>query len=301
METADNKVMGERSGVSVRQRRVSAELREWRRKAGLTCKAVAEALDVSVAKVSRMETRERGLHADDVSALLGLYRVPQQRRLELLEMVRNCHEPNWWQIVGTALPKDLPKSWTEVADLESRAASIINFETMLAPGLVQTPEYTAEILRGASWDTPPEALVQKLVAARMGRTRILSTRPAPAISLIMDEAVLHRSIGGPRVMADQLHHLLNCARRENVTVQILPFSAGVTPGLEGPSVLYDLRDGTSLVYAEGRGTSAFLGEEPAIRRTRLALRKIAKSALSPADSARLIARVAEQLNTSGKE
>ncbi|MFC7618395.1 helix-turn-helix domain-containing protein [Actinokineospora soli] len=273
---------------------MSAELREWRRKAGLTCKQVADALDVSVAKVSRMETGERGLFADDVSALLGLYRVPQQRRVELLDLVRNCHEPNWWQIASPTLPPILPSLWSEVMDVESRAASIVNFETMFVPGLVQTPEYAAEILRGAWSEPPAESVVQGLVAARMARTRLLGTRPAPKLSLIVDEAVLRRRVGEPSVMVGQLHHLLSCARRDNITLQVLPFEAGVTPGLEGPSVLYDLRDGSSVVYVEVRGANAFLGEEHAIRSTRIALRSIGKAALNPVESARFIAKIAEE-------
>lgn len=280
--------------MSVRQRRVSAELREWRTRSGLTCKEVADALGVSVAKVSRMETGERGLFADDVSALLGLYRVPQQRRVELLDMVRNCHEPNWWHIGESGLPAELPKLWTELIDIEKRAASITNFETMYVPGLVQTPEYAGEVLRGVPVDPVPEADVPGLVGARMARTMVLSGRPAPRIGLIIDEAALRRPVGGSGVMVSQLHHLLACARRENVRLQVLPFAAGATPGLAGPSALYDLRDGSSVVYIEGVTASGFVGEEAAIKATRLVLRKIAKAALDPVDSARLIAKIAEE-------
>lgn len=287
--------MSGRSGVSVRQRRVSAELREWRKRSGLTCKEVADALGVSVAKVSRMETGERGLFADDVSALLGLYRVPHQRRVELLDMVRNCHEPNWWQIGGPGLPAELPKLWTELIDIENRAASIINFETMFVPGLVQTPEYAMETLRCVPVDPPQEQELEGLVAARAARTTLLSRRQAPRISLVIDEAVLRRPVGGPAVMCAQLHHLLNCARRENVTMRVLPFAAGATPGLEGPSVLYDLRDGTSVAYVEVRGANVFLGEEAAVKNTRLALRKIVRAALDPGESERFVAKLAGEL------
>ena len=287
--------------MSVRQRRVSAELREWRKKAGLTCKQVADALDVSVAKVSRMETGERGLFADDVSALLGLYRVPQQRRVELLELVRTCHEPNWWQIAGTADASPPPAMWSEVIDLESRSAAITNFETMFVPGLAQTPEYAAEIMRGSTWDTPTEATVQALVRTRISRSSVLSARPAPTISFILDEAVLRRPVGGAALMAEQLQHLLAVGRRENVCLQVLPFAAGVTPGLLGPSVLYDLREGGSVVLVEARGASGFLSEAVPVRRARIALKKISSAALSPHDSAQFVSEVAKELRTSIKE
>ncbi|WP_326468195.1 helix-turn-helix transcriptional regulator, partial [Actinophytocola sp.] len=90
--------MTRRRGVPVRQRRVSTELRDLRKKAGLTCADVARALGTSITKISRMETGDRGLYPDDVAALLGLYRVPTKRREELLDLVRNGAEPNWWQL-----------------------------------------------------------------------------------------------------------------------------------------------------------------------------------------------------------
>ena len=116
--------MGRRPGVPVRQRRVSTELRELRKKACLTCADVAAALGTSITKISRMETGERGLYADDVAAMLGLYRVPTKRREELLALVRNGAEPNWWQLK----PTDLPTEWRDLMALESDATAIVKLQ-----------------------------------------------------------------------------------------------------------------------------------------------------------------------------
>src|SRR6266508_1027514 len=134
--------MARRPGVPVRQRRVSTELRELRKKAGLTCSDVAKALGTSTTKISRMETGERGLYADDVAALLGLYRVPTKHREELLHLVRNGGEPNWWQLK----PSDLPTEWRDLMALEADAVTITNFEPLLIPGLLQTEEYAAALM-----------------------------------------------------------------------------------------------------------------------------------------------------------
>lgn len=88
--------MAEEIAVPVRVRRVANELRELRRRCGLTGDEVAQSLGMSAAKLSRLERGYRGLRPDDVSALLGLYRVPVQRRDELLAIVRGGGEPNWW-------------------------------------------------------------------------------------------------------------------------------------------------------------------------------------------------------------
>src|SRR2546421_4506621 len=156
--------MGRRPGVPVRQRRVSTELRELRKNAGLTCADVAKALGTSITKISRMETGDRGLYVDDVAALLGLYRVPAKRREELLDLVRNGSDPNWWQLK----PADLPNEWRDLMALEADAVSIANFEPILVPGLLQTPEYATAVLAATNGElSEPE--INGLVATRMGR------------------------------------------------------------------------------------------------------------------------------------
>ncbi len=234
---------------------------------------------MSGSKISRQETGVRGLYADDVSAMLGLYRVPVKKRQELIELVRNGHDPNWWHIHNA----DLHTSWKDVIGFESDAATIINFETMVVPGLLQTPEYTAAMLRGTD-DSRTDGVVAAMAETRMGRHVLLSKRNAPALVAIIDESILLRPVGGAGVMARQLRHLAERAKRPNITVRIVPLAAGATPALEGPTVLYELRDGQSLVYLESRGSSGFLSEEQAVRRARVGLRKLCAISLAPAES-----------------
>ncbi|HET9143007.1 helix-turn-helix transcriptional regulator [Actinophytocola sp.] len=284
--------MRKRRGVPVRQRRVSAELRELRRDAGLTCADVARALGTSITKISRMETGERGLYADDVAAMLGLYRVPTKRREELLALVRNGAEPNWWQLK----PSDLPTEWRDLIALESEAIAIVNFQPLLVPGLLQTPEYATAVITGTNREMP-EPTVTALVATRMARQTALTKRGAPTLHAILDEMVLRRPIGEPGVMQRQLQHLHTCSERPNISVQVLPFAAGATPGLDGPLVVLDLADGRSVVHLEARRAGAFLSEEPHIRSTRLAVRHLIALALAPDESRRLIADLERELRS----
>jgi len=283
---ADNVHMGRRPGVPVRQRRVSTELRELRKKANLTCAEAAEALGTSVTKISRMETGERGLYADDVAALLGLYRVPAKHREQLLDLVRNSGEPNWWQLK----PSDLPTEWRDLIALEADAVSIANFEPLVIPGLLQTSEYATALIRGSNAELS-DAEVEALVATRMARQTLLTKRNAPTLRAVIDEMALRRPIGEPGVMQRQLQHLLACAQRPNVTVQIVKFSAGATPGLEGPIVILDLSDGRSVVHFEARRAGAFLSEESHIRAAKLAVRRLVAVAVAPDESGRLIASI----------
>lgn len=279
--------MPRRPGVPVRQRRVSTELRRLRNTAGLTCADAAKALDVSITKISRMETGERGLYADEVSALLGLYRVPANLRRELLDLVRNGQDPNWWQMK----PADLPAEWRDLIQLEKDAAAIANFEPILMPGLLQTAEYAAALMAGIN-DALSDRESNAMVATRMARQTLLTTRTAPTLHAIIDEMVLRRPIGPHGVMHRQLHHLIASAQRPNITVQVVPVAAGATPALGGPIVLIDLADGGSVVHLETRRAGGFLSEESHVQAIRLAWRRLRAVALAPDKSVRLISAIA---------
>jgi transcriptional regulator with XRE-family HTH domain len=280
---ADTVFMARRPGVPVRQRRVSTELRELRKNVGLTCADVARALGTSITKISRMETGERGLYVDDVAALLGLYHVPTKRREELLDLVRNGGDPNWWQLK----PSDLPTEWRDLMALEADATAIANFEPLLVPGLLQAPEYTTALFHGIE----PEIEVNALVASRMARQTLLTKRGAPTLLAIIDEMALRRPIGGAGVMQRQLQHLLSCARRPNIAIQVVPFTAGATPGLNGPIVILDLADGRSVIHLESQRVGTYLSEEPHVSATKLIVRRLSALALAPDESARLIASI----------
>lgn len=279
--------MARRPGVPVRQRRVSTELRELRKKAGLTCADVARALGTSITKVSRMETGARGLYVDDVAAMLGLYHVPARRREEILDLVRNGGEPNWWQLK----PTDLPTEWRDLIALENDAVTITNFEPLVIPGLLQTPEYATALISGTK-EGLSENEVNKLVATRMGRQALLTKRNAPTLLAIIDEMVLRRPIGAPGMMQRQLQHLIASAQRPNITLQVVPFAAGATPALSGPLVVLDLADGRSVIHLEAQRAGAFLSEESHIRAIKLAIHRLRAVALAPEESARLIDREA---------
>jgi transcriptional regulator with XRE-family HTH domain len=281
--------MAKNKRVSVRQRRVSAELRTLRIAAGLTCLDVAKALDCSESKISRMETGDRGLYADDVSAILGLLRVPGAKRTELLALVREGEERNWHEIHGK-----LPTNWKDLIRFESEATSIQNYEPMLFPGLAQVADYSRAIIRGTS-PKLTDTEVDALVATRMTRQIIFSRRPAPRIHLIIDETVLTRPVCSREVMRAQLHHLLGLNQRSNVTIQVVPFSTPANPGLEGPFILLEFESAPAVAYMDSRGTSSFLEEDEHIERVRVAWRGILAVALSPEESMRLVANAIGEL------
>ena len=283
--------MAKRKGISVRQRRVSRELRALRELRGMSCKDVAEALDCSESKISRMETGDRGLYADDVAAVLGYLRAPGKLRQELLDLVRNGEARNWHEIHGK-----LPTNWKELIDLEAEASAIYSYEPLLIPGLAQTADYARALIKGSN-ESLAEPEVDALIRARMSRQVVLGRARAPQLQLMFEEMVLRRTMGDPAMMYGQLQHLLATAARRNVTLQVVPFDVAATAALQGSLLILEFSDQPTIAHEETRGTTTFLEDDDHIARTKLAWQKLRTAALSPEDSTRLIADIAGKLRS----
>lgn len=275
-----------RKGASVRQRRVSTELRALRLARRLSCADVAKAIGCSESKISRMETGQRGLRADEVAAILGFLRAPAALRQELVDLVRGGEHRNWHAIHGK-----LPSNWKDLIGFEAEATALYNYEPVLIPGLAQTPDYARAIIQGAN-DHLSDGELDALVATRMGRQVILSRAQ---VHLLIDEGILHRRLASPGMMRAQLQHLAALGSRANIVIQIVPLDTTAHPGLGGPFVVMDFADQPSLVYVESRGTSTFLEEEVHLTNARLAWQRLRALALSPEESLGLIAKVAGQM------
>ncbi|SFP75389.1 Helix-turn-helix domain-containing protein [Amycolatopsis arida] len=272
--------------TSVRSRQVSTILRQLREKSGKTAAEVARALGMSASKLSRIETGHRGLRISDVAALLGYYKVSEARREEILDIVRKADEQGWWLSQGTGLPE----VWKELVDFESRATRIQNYELAFIPGLLQTDEYTAAVVQGIN-QAITDAELSKLVASRMARQSVLRRRNLQFLAVI-DESALHRAIGEEGVMRRQLRHLIDMAERPNITIRVVPLSAGAHAGLRGPFAILDFEEEPSIAYVENHGTCLFLEEKDDLAGYRVALNNILKEALSPAKSVELITGLA---------
>lgn len=283
--------MGRRKGVSVRQRRVSAELRAWRIKRGLSCKDVATALGWSESKVSRMETGERGLYDDDVSAILGFLRVPAEIRQELMDLVRAGVERNWHEIGGDA---PISRLLRDLIRFESEATAIYNFEPLLLPGLVQTAEYTRTLIRKAA-PNRTEHEIEGRVSVRMKRQLVLNRIDPPRLSLIIEEMALRRTMDDPTMMVGQLQHLLAASARRHISIQVLPFDAEAAIAMQGTLIMLECPDQPTLCFEESRSTSTFLEDDAFIDRARLAWKKLSAAACSEEDSRQLIAELSSKL------
>ena len=287
--------MSGRSGVPVRVRRVSSELRELRLRSGLGAEEVARALGISMSKLSRMESGQRGLQPDDVAALLGLYRVPAQRRNELLGIVRNAHKPNWWPAQESRTPL-----LEELTAFERTATAFRNYEPSIVPGLLQTSEYTVALCEASAREFS-SAEVDRMVTSRLERQQILRTRPDQDFEFLIEQAVLERPTGGVGVMYRQLRHLSSAISRENVEIRVMPSSVGTHSGMDGPLLLLQFPDHQDLVYLENRAATSYLEEPQYVTEAKDVLAQLRCLALPTTESAALIASLAERLAREPKE
>jgi transcriptional regulator with XRE-family HTH domain len=224
----------------MRRRRLAAELRQLRNGAGLSIEDVAGSLKWPASKVSRIENRQVGIAPRDLRKLLDLYEAGDAAyRGELLEMGRRATERGWWQSYSGAVPS----AYANFIGLEAEAATIRAYEPELFPGLLQTADYARAIIRaGRPADTAEE--IGRRVEVRLERQEVLTRTvpPPPKVSVVLNEGVLARRVGGPEVMRAQIEHLMRERDRANIVIQILPFSSGEHPAMVGPFTMLTFLD-----------------------------------------------------------
>ncbi|MEU5078031.1 MULTISPECIES: helix-turn-helix domain-containing protein [Streptomyces] len=162
------------------------------------------------------------------------------------------------------------------------------------PGLVQTEDFARGVLAGAQTTADGEEAVEEQVAARLGRQYLLRQKPEPEVRVIMDEFALRRPAAQGKTWHDQLFHLETAALWPNVTLQVLPFSAGAHHHMTGSLTLLWQRDGSAVAYKEGNGCSRLIEDQDEVLRQRLSYDRLRDMALSPSDSLTFIRDALEE-------
>ena len=189
-----------------------------------------------------------------------------------------------------------PNPYEVYIGLEAGAASIRNFEPVVVPGLLQTADYAREIFRNGPVELDPEE-VERLLEVRLARQEILAREDRPRLWAVIDEAVIHRVVGGVSVMRGQLRHLAECAQQGKTTIQVVPYRAGAHAGTTGPFVILDYAEATDpdVVYVETLAGDIYLEEPSDVERYTIAFDRLRAAALHPDESVQLIERLARAL------
>jgi hypothetical protein len=229
-----------------------------------------------------METGQRGATARDIRDLCRIYGVtdPAQRD-RLTRLAAAGKRQGWWQ--GYELDY-----FATYVGLEEEAIALSYFQSSIVPGLLQTPAYVRAI---HEVNVPPISAerIEQLIEVRLTRQKLLTRDPPLKLSIILDEAALHRQVGGPAVMKEQLERLAEVATLPSVTIQVIPFTAGAHAALESTFNILDFEDpAPSLVYVEGLVGFIYLERPQDLARYRGVFGQLRAGALTPQESLELI-------------
>lgn len=215
------------------QRRLRAELKRAREQSGMTQKDVAELLDWSPSKVIRFETGAAIISTSDLQALLPHYGVTDRARiLELVEVARASRKQAWWDDYRGFYDQQ----FLTFLGYEASTIRLRSYQALLVPGLLQTPAYTDAILRAYTDD---EDEIARGAQVRAKRQRVIEGNMGSEMFFVLDEAALHRWVGGAEVMREQLLWLEELDKRPNIQIQIVPFTAGAHPGMRGAFTIFE--------------------------------------------------------------
>ena len=287
--------MPEVRSPTVRRRELGTLLRKLRTQKGLTVEQAAERLMFSMSKLSRIETGHGVATPRDIRDLCELYEVTgEAERERLMSLAREGKQQGWWQSYEL-------NQFADYVGLEAAAVSIRRYQSTVIPGLLQTRDY-ARIVHEVMIPKLTRERIDEFVEVRMTRQRLLTQNPAPRFWVVLDEAALHRLVGGRQVMSAQLDRLIEVTDLPNVTMQIIPYEAGAHPAMDSTFSMLDF-DGSvpSVVYVEGLVGWIYVDSPQDLARYQQVFECLCAMALTPQASVELVARVGAQHRAHGPE
>jgi hypothetical protein len=280
-------------GPTVLRIMLGAQLRKLREQAGISRDDAGYQIRASGSKISRMELGRVSFRERDVSDLIDFYGVidPVQRE-GLLALVREANAAPWWQKYGDAMP-----DWFAMyVGLEESASLIRGYDAQFVPGLLQTEEYARAVISQAStWVTDTE--LDRRLALRMGRQKMMARENPPRFWSVMDEAVLRRPIGGPEVMRGQLQRLITVAEEPHITLQIMPFRFGGHAAEGGSFTILRFADPemSDIVYMEQLTSALYLDKSDDLDRYAAVMERLSVTASSPEQTREILAGMLKEV------
>ena len=275
----------ERASQTIRRRRLAAELRRLRERAGLTGDEAAERLGWSGSKISRIETHRIGVKPTDLSKLLDLYEVDLSRREELTRFASESSRAGSLESAVSGLPAD----YADYLSAENEAQSIWNWDPVVVPGLLQTEAYARAAIAGyQSMYRPSPGQAERRIELRRLRQRLLTRDPPVNLSVVIDESVLHRRFGSRAIMHEQMLQLAEQSELPTVQVRVLPLSNDhpVTTGAFSYMQFTQVHDVPlhDLVTVEHITATYYLEDEEQTFRYRMAFERLTEDSLEPEES-----------------
>ncbi|MGH3777871.1 MAG: helix-turn-helix domain-containing protein [Pseudonocardiaceae bacterium] len=286
-------------GSTVPRRQLGRYLRDLRNRSRLTVRAAAAQLEWSEAKIWRIETGQTSLRSLDVEAMCKVYGAPGDLTEGLMGLAKETKARGWWHSYGDAIPE----GFDVYIGLEEAASHFSWYESELVPGLLQTEDYARAVIRADNPGVADQEIEQR-IHVRMARQALLTrvTSP-PVLQVVLNEAILHRPIGGEKVMVRQLERLVEANALPTVSLRVMPYGAGLHHGImSGPFVILrfplngngqDTEPPT--VYVESFTGALYLDKPREVDRYDTAFTNIWLSSLDERASQELISQVAREL------
>ena len=282
-----------RGGPTVLRMLLGIQLRRLRETANLTPDQAGYAIRASRSKISRVEHGRVGFKERDVSDLLSLYGVTDSgERDRMLALARQANDQGWW-----AKYDDIMPDWFgSYVGLEQATSLIRTFELQFVPGLFQTEDYARSVTMLGHRSAPADEIEHR-VSLRMQRQKILDLDDSPRIWAVIDESALHRPLGGVPAMRAQLRHLIQVTEHPRVTLQVMPFSRGGHPAAGGSFTVlrFGEPDLPDIVYLEQLTSALYLDRRDEVDHYMEVMNRLSAEADTPADSARLLEKIAKSL------
>ncbi|MGW4031048.1 helix-turn-helix domain-containing protein [Streptomyces sp. NPDC004838] len=282
MTAGESWAEGPGGGSVVRRILLGSQLRRLRESRGITREAAGYSIRASESKISRMELGRVSFKARDVEDLLTLYGVADEtERGALLALVKEANIAGWWHSYGDVLP-----GWFQTyVGLEAAASLIRIYEVQFVHGLLQTESYAHAVVER---NTPSgnQADIDRRVALRLERQKLLVSERAPQVHAVLDEAALRRPYGDRSVMQGQLRHLIEISEQPNVTLQVMPFSFGGHAGESGAfSMLrFPESDLSDIVYLEQLTSALYVDKREEVAQYGKVLERLQEDSPDPAES-----------------
>ncbi|MGV9663030.1 helix-turn-helix domain-containing protein [Nocardia niigatensis] len=287
------------NGSTIPRRQLGRHLRDLRQQSGLTIANVAKAIERGDSTVQRLETADPAVRIRlwDIEAICRVLGADETTTEGLKGLAQQANTKHWWHEYGDLIPED----FDVYIGLEADATKLTSYAE-LVPGLAQTANFARSLFTTAHPEATP-AEIDRRVEIRLNR-QVLFTRKAHPIEvdMVLDQSVLHRVIGSAKIMATQLRHLADLSTRDNFTIRVLPYSAGLPLGdLTGPFIVLDFGAGAdgqpiepTVVYVESYTGAMYFTDQRVVERYRRAAAEHRKLALNEPASRDLLRKTARE-------
>jgi transcriptional regulator with XRE-family HTH domain len=273
---------------TARRRELGSELRTLRKRQNLSGHQLGRRLEWPPSNISRLETGVRPLPVVDVATFLATCGATASERARLLKLAADSDDRYWFRPYFDQLADPLKSLVIQ----ESLAKSMIAYEPLIIPGILQTEEYARTAFEWAGRHTPERT--ELLVKARMDRQSLVNRRNPPRCSVFIHERALRSMIGSVQLMHEQLLHLVLSSNLPHYSIRVVPESASTLRVIDSSFIIFEFTDHPAVVYTESYAAGVFIDDRLGVESYYILGTRLEQNALNKGDSRLWLARLANE-------